>query len=81
MGTYVTYLVSSNTGNSSARVVSVQITWAEGAVGQWLKQCYNMRNASSEVYNIQCVWIGEMAVTMRMGGCPKLKLRCQKSRS
>lgn len=30
---------------------------------------------------MQCAWIGEMVVTMRMGGCPKLKLGCQKSGS
>lgn len=40
-----------------------------------------MKNASSEVHNVQPTWIGEMAVTVRMGDCPKLKLGCQKSGS
>lgn len=30
---------------------------------------------------MQCVWIGEMAVTRGMGGCPKLKLDSPKSGS
>lgn len=74
MSTYVIYLVSSSVENSSTRAVSVEISCAEAMIGEWLKECQEVRGASSAAENIQHVWSREVVLTMRMEYYTKLKL-------